>query len=153
MAHSGADKANRVSWATVLFFQKLRVATGPQQVGLICCADDFSTVADIAPLPIVSPLPDVAPAPDRRRARRHRVLKAAKLGAPSAWAFVDGIVRDISATGARIECEYGYMMQDEFRLLIVSDKTIQPCRVVWRRINQLGVVFTGDAKPVPARKF
>lgn len=97
--------------------------------------------------------PETQPASNRRNATRKRVLKAAKLVAMDAWVFVDGTVRDQSPTGARIYCENAHLVPHQFRLLIVMDKTIQPCTVMWRRESLLGVRFTGEPKPAPPRKF
>jgi glycine cleavage system regulatory protein len=93
------------------------------------------------------------PNANRRYAVRHKALKAVKLVALDAWVFVDGILRDISETGAKIECKNCAMVQDEFRLLIVVDGTIQPCKIIWRRLNTMGVEFTGPMRAAPPRKF
>ena len=90
---------------------------------------------------------------ERRRAARHRVLMAAKLVAMNAWVFIDGVVKDKSDTGARIYCERPDVVQDDFRLLILKEGTIQDCRVRWRSGHFLGVEFTAQAKPAPPRKF
>jgi PilZ domain len=67
--------------------------------------------------------------------------------------FVDGIMRDISDTGAKIECKNCNMVQDKFRLLVVVDGSIKPCKIVWRRLNTMGVEFTGPAQAAPPRSF
>ena len=90
---------------------------------------------------------------NRRREHRSRTLKAAKLIAMNAWVFVDGVVKDQSAGGARIYCERPDVVPDEFRLLIIKEQTLQPCVVQWRNGHLLGVAYCGDAKPAPPRKF
>ena len=94
-----------------------------------------------------------AQAEERRRARRQRVLLAAKLVAQNAWVFIDGTVKDLSASGAKIYCERPDVVADHFRLLLIKDNTIQDAQVRWRRGHFLGVEFTGEAKPAPPRKF
>ncbi len=93
------------------------------------------------------------PADERRRAPRHRVLLAAKLVAMNAWVFIDGTVKDLSATGAKIYCERPDVVPDDFRLLVLKDNTIQNARVRWRNGHFLGVEFTDAAKPAPPRKI
>jgi hypothetical protein len=90
---------------------------------------------------------------ERRRQHRSRALKAAKLVAMNAWVFVDGVVKDQSAGGARIYCERPDVVPDEFRLLILKEQTLQPCVVRWRNGHHLGVAYCGEAKPAPPRKF
>ncbi len=92
-------------------------------------------------------------ASERRRKTRRRALKGAKLVAMNAWVFIDGVVRDQSDTGAKIECERPDVVQDEFRLLILKDATIQDCVVRWREGHFLGVEYCGELKPAPPRKF
>jgi hypothetical protein len=90
---------------------------------------------------------------DRRRAQRHRTLKAAKLLPMEGWAATDGVVRDQSETGARISVGKPETVPDEFRLVVVKEATIQPCTVRWRASEQMGVEYSGDPKPAPPRKL
>ena len=90
---------------------------------------------------------------ERRKARRHRTLKAAKLLPMNEWSPVDGVVRDQSDTGARIAVGEPEKVPDEFRLVVVKEATIQPCTVRWRAKEQLGVSYEGEPKPAPPRKL
>jgi hypothetical protein len=90
---------------------------------------------------------------ERRQARRHRTLKAAKLLPMEGWDARDGIVRDQSDTGARIAVEQPATVPDEFRLVVLKEATIQPVTVRWRDEKQLGVEYSGEAKPAPPRKL
>ena len=90
---------------------------------------------------------------DRRTLPRQRVLKSAKLVAMNAWVFIDGVVKDQSETGAKIACEQPLLVPDDFRLLILKENTIRPCQVKWRTSTCLGVVYTGELKTAPPRKF
>ncbi|WP_420887858.1 PilZ domain-containing protein [Bradyrhizobium yuanmingense] len=54
---------------------------------------------------------------------------------------VDCIVRDISATGARIQARGPFWFPDSFVLAIASDGTSRPCHIVWRKDGQIGVAF------------
>jgi PilZ domain len=90
---------------------------------------------------------------ERRRARRHKTLKSAKLVPMEGWDSKEGVVRDQSDTGARIATEEPASVPDEFRLVVVKEATIQPCTVRWRDKKQLGVEYSGEAKPAPPRKL
>lgn len=90
---------------------------------------------------------------DRRRAPRHRTLKAAKILPIDGWEARDGIVRDQSETGARIAVEKPATVPDEFRLVVLKEATIQPVTVRWRDEKQMGVEYSGEAKPAPPRKL
>lgn len=88
-----------------------------------------------------------------RQSVRHRVLKDGKIIMLNNWSVVDCCVRDISEMGARIRCSDPGAVPNEFRLLIPSDSTIRDARVVWRREEYCGIVFTGPAKAPPPRKW
>ncbi len=90
---------------------------------------------------------------NKRGAQRQRVLKAAKIVSMNQWSLVDCTVRDMSATGARIICKDQPAVQNEFRFLITSDNTICTAKVVWRRGDELGIVFTSEKTRAPIRKL
>ena len=90
---------------------------------------------------------------NNRVSRRSRVLKGAKLVNMKNWSLVDCTIKDISLTGAKLVCGDQYSVPDEFRFLIPSDNTIQPAKVVWRKNNMLGIIFTGEKTRAPVRKF
>jgi PilZ domain len=90
---------------------------------------------------------------DKRQSVRHRVLKDGKIVMLNNWSVIDCCIRDISETGARIRCSDAASVPDEFRLLIPSDNTIRNAKVVWRRSDQCGVLFTGPPRPPPPRKW
>ncbi len=93
------------------------------------------------------------PHDERRQARRRRTLKAAKLIPMQCWDGRDGVVRDQSDTGARIAVEEPSSVPDEFRLVVMKEATIQPVTVRWCNKKQLGVAYSGEAKPEPPRKY
>jgi PilZ domain len=90
---------------------------------------------------------------NNRVSRRSRVLKGAKLVHMKSWSLIDCTIKDISLTGAKLICGDQYSVPDEFRFLIPSDNTIQPAKVVWRKNNSLGIIFTGEKTRAPARKL
>ncbi|MFT3986632.1 PilZ domain-containing protein [Aestuariivirga sp.] len=91
--------------------------------------------------------------PNKRGAPRQRVLKEGKIVTMDKWSVFDCTIRDISELGARLRCADPASVPTDFRLLIRSTNSIQPAHVVWRREDQLGVMFTGPAKTAPPRKF
>ena len=83
---------------------------------------------------------------------RHRTLKEAKV-VLSDWTAIDCVLRDLSDTGARIEFGGSTDLPKEFRLLVVSTKTLFPAVCVWQRGLSAGLRFTGPGKAAPPRKW
>jgi hypothetical protein len=71
-----------------------------------------------------------------------RILKAGitKLGG----AGIDCTVRNHSETGAALEVVNVVGIPTEFSLVIRSDNINRNCRVVWRKMNRIGVAFDPD---------
>ncbi len=90
---------------------------------------------------------------DKRAARRSKILKGGKIVSMNYNSVVDCSVRDISATGARIRCKSQNAIPDEFQLLVLSDNWIRPVKVMWRHDDEVGLLFTGEAKRAPPRKW
>jgi hypothetical protein len=90
---------------------------------------------------------------EKRTTRRPRVLKDGKIVSMSLGSVVDCSVRDVSATGARIRCKSQNAIPDDFELLIQSDNTIRPVRSGGRRNDGAGLVFTGEARRAPPRRW
>jgi len=84
-------------------------------------------------------------ASDKRRATRRKVLKSAIAAFNDRFCTVGCVVRDISATGARLRTENSVDIPDTFELLIDLDGLEASCRVVWRRQKELGVHIRGRA--------
>jgi hypothetical protein len=81
------------------------------------------------------------------------VLKAAKLIFNNNQSIIDCGVRDMSLTGAKLNCARATDVPDEIRFLMIQDNTIRDARVMWRRGEALGIHFTSDPARAPARKF
>jgi len=90
---------------------------------------------------------------ENRVAQRSKALKDGKIVTLNFQSVVDCCVRGISATGARIRCGDQAAVPNEFRLMLPGDNTIREARVVWRRAELLGVVFTSTPRPAPPRKW
>jgi hypothetical protein len=77
---------------------------------------------------------------ERRAAPRQRVFKHGTL-AFVAGGSVDCTVRNLSATGARVDVFNPFGVPDGLILLIEIDSFSRPCHSVWRRDKQIGVMF------------
>jgi hypothetical protein len=78
-----------------------------------------------------------------RTAARQRVLKAGTIAFSGAG--IDCTVRNLSETGAALEVASVVGIPTEFSLVISSDSVNRKCRVVWRKLNRIGVAFDKDA--------
>ena len=74
-----------------------------------------------------------------RQATRQRVLKEAKIIIKQK-VVLDCAARDISPTGARLTIASPIGVPDTFDLAIRGEQ-VRHCRVVWRKPDQIGVVF------------
>ena len=90
---------------------------------------------------------------ENRIDRRSRVLKDGKIVTLNNQSVVDCCVRDWSQNGARIRCAHQAAVPNDFRLMMPGDNTIRDARVVWRRDDYLGIVFTSEACKAPPRKW
>ena len=79
---------------------------------------------------------------DRRRAQRHRTLKAGTISFNRAGG-VDCRVRNLSPAGACLEVASQIGIPDEFVLVVEIDHMKTPCHVIWRTATRLGVAFNG----------
>lgn len=76
---------------------------------------------------------------DKRKASRHRVLKAGKILFDGA--VIDCTVRNISRTGAALEVESPVGIPHRFILVIETDRVRRACQVIWRKERRIGVGF------------
>jgi hypothetical protein len=74
-----------------------------------------------------------------RAAQRRRIFKAGKIVFGSS--AIDCVVRDISATGARLEVRSPLWLPDGFTLAIASDGSSKKARVIWKGEGQIGIAF------------
>ncbi|MBI5128064.1 MAG: PilZ domain-containing protein [Rhodopseudomonas palustris] len=82
---------------------------------------------------------------ERRGAPRHRVFKRGTIAFGGAG--FDCTVRNMSATGARIDVDGLVSVPEDFLLVIETDKVTHRCRPVWSAAQRIGVAFkpTGEA--------
>lgn len=77
---------------------------------------------------------------ERRKIQRHRTLKGGSIRFNCAGG-IDCRVRNLSPAGACLEVSSQAGIPNDFVLVIAYDRLQQPCRVVWRTENRLGVAF------------
>ncbi len=95
-------------------------------------------------------------ADERRWAGRKPGLMAGLIAYHPVKPPVDCLIRDMSATGAKLEVGGSWGdsfnsaqdVPDHITLLMRLDKAEVDCEVVWRRTKQLGVRFTGAMRPL-----
>jgi hypothetical protein len=89
---------------------------------------------------------------DARIAARRRVLKAGVVAYNDRHVTLSCVVRDISATGARVRVEGSVSAPDTFELLIDADGFEVNCQVVWRKDSEAGVRFLGAPRMVAPKR-
>ena len=81
---------------------------------------------------------------EHRRATRQRVFKGAKIVFNGGASLIDCTIRDLSETGARARVVSPIGVPDRFTLLL-ADGERYACRVVWRRVAEIGITFEPPA--------
>jgi len=76
---------------------------------------------------------------EKRAAPRHKVFKRGTI-AFGGGGF-DCTVRNLSATGARVEVASPVDLPPSFMLMIESDQFMRRCRPVWSDHQRIGVAF------------
>ncbi len=89
--------------------------------------------------------------PDRRATRR-RTLKQATIAYGGRHLTIECVVRDLSATGARLVVEHAASVPDTFELLIELDGLEAQCEVIWRNRTTVGVRFEQAPRHVEPRR-
>lgn len=77
---------------------------------------------------------------EKRRAPRHRVLKAGTISFGAATG-IDCVVRNISDKGALLSVESSVGIPNRFTLVIRADSLKRDAMVKWRHARSIGVEF------------
>jgi hypothetical protein len=77
---------------------------------------------------------------ERRNRTRQRVLKAGTIEFNRAGG-ISCLVRNVSAGGACLEVESPLGIPETFNLVILGDKSVHRCKVVWQNAKRIGVAF------------
>ena len=78
---------------------------------------------------------------NKREGSRQRVLKGGKIIFAGGSLSVDCTIRNLSATGARLQVPTTVAIPDKFVLMDAHAGTRREARVVWRKADQIGVRF------------
>jgi len=70
-----------------------------------------------------------------------RVFKGLRLVFDGGWSVIDGTIRDLSPTGARLTMESVVAVPSEFTLILNDRDWRRRCQVKWRSPKALGVAF------------
>lgn len=81
---------------------------------------------------------------DRRTVTRTKVLRNAKIIAPTRSSVIHCTVQNITSRGASLKLANTYGMPESFELTFEHGRTRRTCRVIWRTADQLGIAFEGD---------
>lgn len=87
-----------------------------------------------------------APETTRRKAQRKRVIKAARLVLGGGLSTIDGTVRDVSATGARIRLPHPMRITGPVQVILSGGERVD-AEVVRLKGLDLGLRFTSDRRP------
>jgi hypothetical protein len=89
---------------------------------------------------------------DARAALRRRTLKSGIIAYNNRYCTLPCMVRDVSATGARLRVDGTVSAPDTFVLIVESDGLEADCEVVWRKGNEIGVKYVGAPRQVAPKK-
>lgn len=87
---------------------------------------------------------------EHRAAPRLRSLLKGQVIFNNKQSSVDCVVRDISATGARLAISHHHVLPDRFELYVPLKERTYPVQVRWRADEDLGVMFI-DGQNVAVR--
>jgi|SRR3974390_539965 len=88
----------------------------------------------------------------QKRSRRLRTLKGGSIRFRGD-AGIDCIIRNMSATGARLEVENPIGIPGKFTLVSMPENMRRRCQVVWRRGKRIGVRFVESVSDVSLFHF
>lgn len=86
---------------------------------------------------------------EHRAAPRLRSLLKGQVIFNNKQSSVDCVVRDISATGARLAISHHHVLPDRFELYVPLKEKIFPVQVRWRADEDLGVMFVDGENAIP----
>jgi hypothetical protein len=91
---------------------------------------------------------------EKRRASRARCLRAARCVFNNGCSDYAALVRNVSATGARLTGEDLFRLPDEFELQMANAAGVATARRVrrmWSRPDSIGVEFLEPERTLPSR--
>jgi hypothetical protein len=85
-------------------------------------------------------------AAENRRAARRVINKSGRIVFNRGRSSIDCVVKNLSKSGARLAVATVVGIPDAFYLSIANTTGTQACRVVWRRLKELGVKFDATTR-------
>ncbi|MCC8955146.1 PilZ domain-containing protein [Bradyrhizobium sp. Pear77] len=76
---------------------------------------------------------------EQRAAQRRRMLRAGTIS--FGGGAIDCTVRNLSDSGAALDVTSPVGIPDRFTLVVDTDQSKLPCRIVWRKEKRIGVRF------------
>jgi hypothetical protein len=89
---------------------------------------------------------------DLRKHRRSRSFKEGQIVYNSGSSLINCIIRDRSEGGAKLVLPAASVLPQRFELLSVSEGKLYPAEIMWRRGDELGIMFIGAPTPAPPSK-
>lgn len=77
---------------------------------------------------------------EQRTAQRRHTLKGGRIVFNSGRSTFDCTVRNLSRQGAKLQVGSSIGIPERFELMLENAHP-QPCRVVWRKAKEVGIVF------------
>lgn len=78
---------------------------------------------------------------EQRGEQRRKALKGAQIVFNNGASSIDCLVKDMSATGARLQVESVIGIPDEFTLMLADGSPPRHCRARWKQARFIGVAF------------
>jgi hypothetical protein len=88
---------------------------------------------------------------EKRSAPRTRAFLKGKAIFNNRQSTLDCLVRDISATGARLEVSNAVLLPESFDLYVAQKDTTLRARISWRRDGEIGVEFEQPHAAAPGQ--
>ena len=82
----------------------------------------------------------INPETEHRAVQRRTTLKGGKIAFNAGRSTIDCTVRNLSPQGAKLQVNSVVGIPDTFDLFL-GDHSRQSCRVIWRRLKEVGVEF------------
>lgn len=88
---------------------------------------------------------------EKQREPRVRTLKTAHIVFNDGGSVIDCVVRNSSSVGALLLLPSVFDVPETFELLIDSDGSLRPARMIWKGHGKIGVAFGKAPTPTPTR--
>ena len=89
---------------------------------------------------------------EARKHPRSRSHKEGKIVFNAGYSLIDCIIRNRSESGAKLTVPAATVFPKSIALLSVSEGKLYPAEVMWRRGDELGVMFIGAPSASPSGK-